>query len=165
MKSTAPSLLLALLFPCLAGAADRIVLADFSTAIDVGAWQSKNINEFRVENGALRGMAKTNDPILLLDQLPIDEPIDVVNFKQVLITLHRPAKNFGSIKLFWKTDLSPTMSENTIVSDVSEMKGTIEVIFDVGNHPSWTGVLEGLRIDPPASRGEPIAITSVELLP
>ena len=162
MKSIIHALLLILIFPCLAEASDPIVIADFTTATNPGTWQSRNIRDLTVEKGALRGVAKTNDPIL---RLPIAEPIDTAKFKRLLIILQRGQKNPSIIRMFWKTDASSTYEGNTEVKDISTMTGLIEVEFDLSNNEGWTGMLEEIRIDPPATIGQRFAIESIELLP
>lgn len=129
---------------------------NFATATNALSW-SGNVENLRIENGALRFTTRGRDPILTSPRLCAaarEFPFIVFRIK---------ANRDIACQLFWSTSSSPQSEANSAHFTAKASGEFQEVKVRLAANPRWRGIITSLRFDPGSFDGVEVAVESVRL--
>ena len=129
---------------------------DFTSATNPLGWTG-NMNNLRIENGALCLTTRGHDPILQSPPLTLR----AAQYPGLVIRLKASRDIDG--QLFWVTKTAPVSEASSKHFAVRSDGLFHEITVPLADNPRWHGLITGLRFDPGSLDGVNVAIESIRL--
>ena len=129
---------------------------NFASAKDPLGW-SGNVENLRIEGGALWFTTRGHDPILGSPRLRATAR----QFPSIVFRLKANRDMDG--QLFWATSSSPQSEANSVHFKVRKSGEIQEVRVRLADNPRWRGAITSLRFDPGSEDGVEVAVDSIRL--
>ncbi|MBN1587052.1 MAG: hypothetical protein JW937_06460, partial [Candidatus Omnitrophica bacterium] len=142
---------------------------EFETQGDFEGWYPSMLGAAVVENGALSGTVSGLDPkVFSAKNLGIAaQDVNVLRFGYTLTDPSPGTSRTDILQVQWVTETSPRYGGGKWFEVPVMIDGRYhEVVYDLGSHPQWDGVITRLRIDPikKPALGEQASIHHIRLV-
>ncbi len=143
-------------------ASDLVAVKSFSMSKpdEASCWKvNVNVDDFKVENGVLSGVANRVDPSIIYNGFHPASEIDAIH-----VRMKCRSDVVSSIELYFTTDINTLFSaDKRLHTPLVNSDGYVDYYIPTQCNSNWVGNVTGFRLDPIARTGE-FAITDIEFM-